>query len=70
MFAICLEFVDISGLQALGALDDIEGDLLALFQGLETIPLDCRKVHKNVFTILLLDETKPLAIIEPLYHTF
>jgi hypothetical protein len=56
-------------LQALGALDDLERNLVAFVQRLEAVSRDGRKVHEHVLAIVLRDKTKPLAVIEPLHYT-
>ena len=53
-------------LPALGSLDHVERDSLALLQAAEAIRLDCRIVNKYVFAILTADEAVALRVIEPL----
>src|SRR5690606_14465943 len=53
------------GLQALLALDDGEGDLLAFLQALEALHLDGTEVDEHVLAILAADEAEALGIIEP-----
>ena len=55
------------GLEPLGALDDLEHDLLTLGEAAEAVRLDGRMVDEHVRTILARDETKTLRIIEPLH---
>ncbi len=62
-----LESLDVFGLQALGALGDIELHRLAFLQALETARLDGREMHENVFARLAADKAVALGVIEPLY---
>ncbi len=64
-----LDLGDVRSLKTLGTLDDFEGYLVAFVQGLETVALDRRKMHKHILAVLLRDETKPLAVVEPLHYT-
>jgi hypothetical protein len=57
----------VCGLQSLGSLDDIELHLLTLGEGLEPLGLDRGEVNEDVLAPLLLDEAKPLRIVEPLH---
>src|SRR4029078_1382289 len=61
-----LDDLDVSGLQALGALLDGELNLLALFQIAEPLALDRGEVNKHVLAAFLGQETVTLAAIEPL----
>ena len=54
----CLQSRDAAGLGTLGAVRDLEGHPLALFQGFEAVALDSRKVHEHVGTFSLLDEAE------------
>ncbi len=47
------ENCNIAGLQAFGAVFDIEFDFLTLFQRAETICLNCCVVNENIFTFRL-----------------
>jgi hypothetical protein len=62
-----LDFDDVSGLESFGSFDDIEFDLLALVERLETIAADRLEVHEDVFAPGLGDETETLLGVEPLY---
>jgi len=62
-----LESLNVFGLQALGALGDIELHGLAFLQALETAGLDGGEMHENVFASLTADKTVALGVIEPLY---
>jgi len=55
------------GLQALGALLDLELDGLAFIQGLVSIGLDRRKMDKDVLTGLALNKAVALGRIKPLH---
>src|SRR5690242_15488556 len=55
------------GLQTLRALDDVEGNLLAFLQGLESGADDRAEMHEHVFTVFAADETEALGIVEPLH---
>lgn len=68
--AYVLDLLDIGGLEALGALHNVKGDALAFLERLETLRLDRGKMYEYIFTVLLLQKTKPLAVIEPLHFTF
>jgi len=65
-----LEFGDIARLGAFLAFDNVKLDALPFGQGFESVTPDCREVHKNVRTVILLDEAKPLGIVKPLDCTF
>src|SRR5690606_13579747 len=54
------------GLQALLALHDLEGDLLAFLQGLEAGALDRAEVDENVRAAFRGDEAEALGVVEPL----
>src|SRR5262245_24642991 len=58
---------DVGCLEPLGSLGDLEFDRLALFQGLVSVTLNRGEMDENIRPILLLDESVPLAVIEPLY---
>src|ERR1700686_4447791 len=60
---------NVGGLQALGALGNLEFDLLALFQRPEAIATDRRVMHEHVLAVLLADEPEPLLRVEPLHMT-
>ena len=57
------------GLQALLALHDLEGDLLAFLQGLEAGALDRAEVDEDVRAAFLGDEAEALGVVEPLDGT-
>jgi len=58
--------LNIRSLFALGALGDLELDLLAFLEGFEAIHLDGGKVREKVFTaIIRRDESVTLSVVEP-----
>src|SRR5690606_15324058 len=64
-----LQRLDLVGLQALLALHDDEGDLLAFLQRLEARALDRTEMHEQVGTALRGDEAEALGVVEPLDST-
>src|SRR4051812_49967615 len=58
---------DLVGLGALGALDDLEVDPLALFEALVPVHLDGRVVDEDVLTAVDGDEAETLLGVEPLH---
>src|SRR4051812_2818801 len=60
---------DVGGLQAFGALSDLELDLLTLFQRPESFTGDRRVVDEHVLAVLLADEAEPFLRVEPLHVT-
>ena len=60
--------LDVGSLLALRALHDVEGNLFAFLESLETIHVDGRKMGEKVFaTIVRGNETKALGVIEPFH---
>src|SRR2546430_12248956 len=58
------------GLRALGALADLELDLLVLLKATEAVALDLRVVHEDVGAAIVGgDETEALLGVEPLHNT-
>ena len=57
---------NISGLGAFSALSNFEFHFLVLFKNLEAFHLNGGKMHKNIRTVILGDETIPLGLVEPL----
>src|SRR5580765_2409681 len=57
---------DVSGLWALRAVDDLELNRLALFEGAEAVARDSGVVHEHVASALTLDEPIALGVVEPL----
>src|SRR5690606_32306344 len=64
-----LERLDLVRLQALLALDDLEGNLLAFLQRLEAGALDGTEMHEQVRAALRGDEAEALGVVEPLDGT-
>src|SRR5690606_1657564 len=64
-----LQRLDLVGLQALLALHDEEGDLLAFLQRLEAGALDRAEMHEQVGAALRGDEAEALGVVEPLDGT-
>jgi len=64
------DFSYVGCLQTFGALDHIEFNIIAFLEGFESFSSDSREMAKDIVTILLLEKTKPLCIIEPLYFSF
>jgi hypothetical protein len=62
-----LDAFDVLCLPALGALYDVELNLLTFLQAAKTVGLDGGEVHEYVFTILAADESIALGIVKPLY---
>src|SRR4051794_25415993 len=58
---------DLIGLRALGALDDLEADPLALFEALVPVHLDGRVVDEDVLAAVDGDEAEALLGVEPLH---
>jgi hypothetical protein len=57
-------------LRALLPLDDVELDVIALFEGFVAIELNRAVVHEDVRPIIPADETVALRIVEPLHLAF
>ena len=62
-----LEDLDALRLPALGALHDVELNLLTFLEGAEAIALDGGVMHKNILAIRPAEKPKTLAIVEPLH---
>jgi hypothetical protein len=65
--SICLQNLNVLCLEALGSLYYVELDRLAFLEAPETIRLNCRKVHEDIFAILAADKTKSLCVVKPLH---
>mgnify|MGYP003611767478 CR=1 FL=1 len=62
-----LSRVNVACLLAFLAGGDVKGDLLAFFEGFETIALDCGKMGEEIFTALIrCNKAKALGIVKPL----
>jgi hypothetical protein len=59
-------YVDVLGLKAFIALNDIELDLLSFDEGAVAVHGDLRVMNEDVVSALALDETEALLIGEPL----
>jgi hypothetical protein len=64
-----LHRLDFVSLQALLALHNLEGDLLAFLQGLEAGALDRAEVDEDVRAAFRGDEAEALGVVEPLDGT-
>jgi len=53
-------------LWALLALDDVELYVIALFQGLVAIQLNCGIVNEDIWPVVAADESVPLGVVKPL----
>ena len=51
-------------------LDDVEFDVIALFQSFVAIQLDCRVVNENIWSIITSDESVALGVVEPFHLAF
>jgi hypothetical protein len=60
----------ISGSRTFLAVNDIELDPSTLGKRLESLALDCRMMYEYILSTVLLNKTKTLRIIKPLYSTF
>jgi len=65
-----LHLNDVAGLRTFSPLGYVETDPLTLLQRLETLILNDGEMDEHVGTIFLLNETKTLAVVEPLYCAF
>ena len=51
-------------------LDDVEFHIIAFFQSLVAIQLNCRVVNENIWPVVASDESVALGVIEPLHFAF
>ena len=51
-------------------LDDVELDVIALFQGFVSVQLNCRVVDKYIRPVFASDESVALGVVEPLNLPF
>jgi hypothetical protein len=58
--------LDVLGLEALVARDDVKGDFLALHQRFEPAPHDGCMMHENILPRILGDEAESFFVVEPL----
>lgn len=59
--------LNLFGLWALVAGDDLEYDLFPFVQRFESVAQNCRVMHKNILPGILSDKSKTLRIIPPFY---
>src|SRR5437764_11904307 len=61
-----LDFGDVAGLRALGAVNDLELHRLTLLERSEAVALNGRVVHEDIAASVALDESVSLRVVEPL----
>jgi hypothetical protein len=64
------EAIDLIGLRTFAAFDDVELDLIALFEALVTFALNGAVVNEDICSIVTAEEAITFCIIEPLYGAF
>jgi len=64
------EPVYLVGLRAFAALDDVELDLIALFEALIAIALNGTVVNEDIGSAVTAEEAVTLCVVEPLYCAF
>ena len=52
------------------ALDDVELDIIALFQCLVAVQLNCRVVDEHIGAVIATDESVALGVVKPLDFAF
>jgi hypothetical protein len=57
---------DLVSLGALGALNDVEFDFVALFEGLVAVELDGAVVHEDVCPVISAEKTVSFCVVNPL----
>jgi hypothetical protein len=57
-------------LRAFLPLNDVEFYVIALFQSLVAIQLDCRVVNENIRPVVASDESVALGVVKPLHFAF
>jgi len=65
-----LGFTDVGRLRTFGTIGDIKSHTVSFRKGFEAVPLNRGKMDKYIRSIVLLNKTKPLAVVKPLYSTF
>src|SRR5665213_1596528 len=70
LFPVELSAAHVCGLRAFGALLDFKDHFLSFAQGLEAVHVDGGKVHKNIGSARLFEESKALLFVEPLNAAF
>jgi hypothetical protein len=63
------DFSYIGCLKTLCTFDYIELNVIPLFYALESLTGDRGKMTKDIVTILLLNKSKPLCVVEPFYFS-
>lgn len=58
------------GLRPLLALDDIELDLVAFFQTLIAVKLNCAVMDENIRSIIAANKSITFCVVEPLHFSF
>ena len=61
---------DLVGLRALGSLDDVELDLIALFEALVPLALNGAVVNEDVRPAVAAEEAVSLCVVKPFYGAF
>ena len=61
---------DLIGLRTLCPLDDVELDLIALFEALIALALDRAVMNEDVRPAVAAEEAVTLCVVEPLYGAF
>jgi hypothetical protein len=64
------ETIDLVGLRAFAALDDVELYFVAFFEALVAFALDGTVVNEDVSSIIAAEESVAFCVIEPLYGAF
>jgi hypothetical protein len=62
-----LDFSNIGGLEPFGACDHIESYGFTFSERFEPFALDGGEMYEYIFTVVLLDESKTLCVVEPFY---
>lgn len=67
LISFCLlQFDDIGSLGSTSAVDDFEGNLLAVFESFVAFALDCRVMSEDVFSVFTSDESITFFCVKPL----
>jgi hypothetical protein len=65
-----LQSRDLVSLRALGSLDDVELDLIALFEALVPLALNGAVVNEDVRPAVTAEEAVSLCVVKPFYGAF
>ena len=65
-----LEARDLVSLRTLGPLNDVELDLIALFEALVALALDRTVMNEDIRSAFAAEEAVALCVVEPLYGAF